>query len=266
MTRTQNWKAALLGGALALGMTWASAPTASAQEANSQDGQQAAAQDQGGRRGRGQGRGGQGGPGGGFGNPARAVEQYQAQVMALDLTADQKSKLETIFSEQSEKAKTLAAEVESLQGRERAEKVMPFQREMREKVNGVLTEEQRQTLRKNQAANQAKQMTERYRRATADLNLSDDQKTRLDAVLADTEKKIAETMSQAGAGGGATDGQGGGRGGFGGGQFREINQETRDKINALLNDEQKPKFEEAMQQRGGRGGQGGGRGRGQGGN
>jgi hypothetical protein len=265
MTRSHKLHAALLSGALALGMAWAGASTARAQD---QNGQQAAAQDQAGRRGRGQGQGrGQGGPGGGFArNPAQAVEQYQTQVNELNLTGDQKTKLDAIFKEQSEKAKTLASEVENLQGRERAEKTMGFNREMREKVNGVLTEEQRTTLRKNAASRQAKQMTERYHRATADLNLSDDQKSKIDAILADTEKKIVEASAQASADGGVA--APGGQGGARGGPFGEIQRDTREKVAGVLNADQKTKFEEAMQRRGGgqggQGGQGGGRRRGQG--
>lgn len=249
MIRTGSLQSLVLAGALALGMT---SLTRAQDAAARQDGQQAGAQEQG-RRGR-----GQGGGAGAARNPTQAVEQFQTQVNELDLSADQKTKLAAIFKDAGERAKTVATEAESLQGRERNQKVMGFQRELREKVAGVLTDEQKQTLRKNNATRQAKQATQRYRRATADLGLSEDQKAKVDAVLADTEKKVAEAMAQ---GGGVTDGNGGGR--AGGGQFREVNQDTRDKISAILTAEQKTKFEEATRQRQG----GGGRGRGsQGGN
>ena len=262
MSISNKWRVALFAGTVTLGMAWGGVSVASAQEAN-QDagGQQAAAQQDGerqGRRGRGQGQGGgRLGFAVGMRNPVQAVEQYREQVYALNLSDEQKTKLDPIFKEQAEKAKTLASEVENLQGRERAEKTMGFAREMREQVNGVLTEEQRTTFRKNQAARVAKQSVERYRRITADLGLSDEQKTKLDAVLTESEKKYAEALAAA-----PEPGQGGPGGG---GQLREVNQETREKINALLTDEQKTKFEEASRQ--GRGGQGrGGRRGGQGGN
>lgn len=243
MIRTGSLQSLVLAGALALGVT---SPARAQDAAAQQDGQQAGAQEQG-RRGRGQG----GGAGGFARNPTQAVEQYQTQVNELDLNAEQKTKLAAIFKDAGEQAKTVATEAESLQGRERNQKVMGFQRELREKVAGVLTDEQKQTLRKNNATRQAKQMTQRYRRATADLGLSEDQKAKVETVLADTEKKAAEAAPVADGGGRAR-----------GGQFREITQETRDKISALLTAEQKTKFEEATRQR-----QGGGRGRGgQGGN
>ena len=279
MTSGKTWKVSLFAGALALGMTWAGVSTAKAQD--NAGGQQAGQQDnnrQGRRRGQG-GPGGPGGPGGGGGgfgfarNPTQAVEQLQTQVKELNLSDEQKSKLDAIFKEQSEQAKTLSAEVENLQGRERAQKMMPFMRDMREKVMGVLTDEQKQTLRKNMVSRMAKQSTERYRRATADLGLSEDQKGKIDAVLADAEKKMIEAAPADGPlGGGAA--AGGGQGGGRGGPFGDINRDTREKVSAILTDEQKPKFEEAMRPRGGPagqgapGGQGGGRrarGQGQGG-
>jgi hypothetical protein len=270
VTENRKWQTTVLAGAMALGMnaTWAS--TAGAQDKN---GQQPAQQEQGARRGRGQGQGrGPGGAGGGAfaRNPTQAVEQLQTQVKELNLSDEQKTKLEAIFKDANEQAKTLNAEVENLQGRERAQKLMPFQRDLREKVMGVLNDEQKQTLRKNTVTRMAKQMTERYRRATADLGLSADQKTKVDAVLADAEKKMVEAAPADGPlGGGAA--AGGGQGGARGGPFAEIGRDTREKVSALLTDEQKPKFEEAMRTRGGPGGpggQGGGRrarGQGQGG-
>jgi transcription initiation factor TFIIIB Brf1 subunit/transcription initiation factor TFIIB len=234
MAGGKQWQVALLAGAMTLGMAW----TAQAQE--NTDAQQAAQQDgQQGRRGR-----GQGGPGGAR-NPAQAVEQLQSSVMALDLKDEQKTQLQAIFKDAGEKAKAVATEVESLQGRERGQRVNAFRQELREKVDGVLNDEQKQTLRKNMVTQQAKQSTDRYRRVLGELGLSDDQKTKVEAILADSEKKMIEAAPQAGQGGG----QGGGRGGA----FGEIARETREKINDVLTVDQQGKFEEAMSQRGGQG-------------
>jgi Spy/CpxP family protein refolding chaperone len=246
---TSGTRTVLLAGAFALGIAVAAPAVTHAQD---QDGQQAAAQDQGGRRGRGQGRG----PGGGFRNPTQMVEQLQVQVNDLQLTDEQKTQLQPIFKDATERARTLATEVESLQGRERAEKVMPFARETREKVLGVLTEEQKQTLRKNQANRQSQQFTQRYRRAMEQLDLSADQKTKVDAVLEAQQKKIAELMAAAPpeAGGG----------GPGGGQFREVSEETRAKLNEILTPEQQQKLADSLRpgQGQGRGGRRGGQGQG----
>ena len=267
MTSGNNWQTSVMAGALALGMAWGGASAARAQESQNDAGARQAAQqdgqDQQGRRGRGQGRG-QGGGGPAFArNPADAVEQMRAQVTELQLTDEQKTKLETVFKDSGKQAKTLATEVEGLQGRERNEKMRPFMADLREKVNGVLTEEQRQTLRKNQATRQARQMTDRYRRALADLGLTDEQKPKVEAVLADAEKRMTDAVAQgtpgaAGGGAASADGQGGGRRG---GVMGEIAQDTRSKLNDILTDEQEQKLQETMRQgRGGQGrGQGGGR-------
>ena len=223
----------------------------------------AAAQDTA-RQGQGQGQGdrprrGRGGPGGAGGpgrmSPTQTLERSREEVTSLDLKDDQKTKLDAIFKDAAEKAKLLEAEVQSLQPRDRAEKVQPFNRDLREKVAGVLTDEQKQTLRKKMAARAAGQMTDRWKRVLGELNLTAEQKSKVDAVLADAQKK-AETQAAE-----ADPGQGGGRG-PGGGLFAGM-QETRQKIQDILTPEQKQKLDEIMPQRGpgGRGGAGrGGRG------
>jgi hypothetical protein len=237
---------------MALGMAFTTVSTARAQD-NAGQGQQGQQQGQG-RRNRGPG-GGQGGPGGGAfaRNPTQAVETMRKQVNELKLSDEQKTKLEAVFKDADAQAKTVATEAESLQGRERAQKVMGFTRDLREKVNGVLTEEQRQTLRHNQATAMAKQMVEGQRQRLADLGLSADQKTKVDAVLADAEKKMADAAAaaQPADAGGAAGGQGGARGG----PMAEVMRDTREKINQILTPEQQQKLQES---RGGRG-QGGGR-------
>lgn len=249
----KTWKVGLMAGALTLGMTWCDTNTARAQD---NPGQQAGAQQDGNadrppRRGR-----GAGGGGGAARSPTDAVERMRTQVMALNLSDDQKNKLEAIFKESDEGARTLATEIASLQGRERAQKMSPFVQGMREKVNSVLTDEQKQTLRRNAATATAKQQIERYRRATADLGLSDDQKTKVDALLVETEKKMidaAATAPVAGAGGD------GGGGGARGGPLAQITRDTRAKLNEILTPEQQTKLQETMRPARG---QGGGRGAG----
>src|SRR5215212_6728800 len=101
MSKANKWRVGLLSCALALGMAWYLPTTAHAQNqdnAGNQQGQQ-------GRR----NRGGQGGGfgGAGFGNPVQTVERMQTSVMALDLKDDQKTKLQAIFKDAGEQAKTL---------------------------------------------------------------------------------------------------------------------------------------------------------------
>ena len=200
---------------------------AAAQPAAAQDGQDRP------RRGRGQG--------GGALNPVQTVERSREDVNALTLKDDQRTRLDAIFKEAAEQAKSLETEIQSMEPRERAQKVQPFNRELREKVAGVLDEQQRQTLRKNMATRQGKEMVDRWKRALGELNLTSEQQIKVDAVLADAQKRMETRAAEAG------DGQGGGRGARGGGG----NQETRQKIQEILTADQQQKLSEVMPQRGG---------------
>ena len=268
----RTWlRSSLVIGALSLGLAAVPSTTraqdaAKTDDANKQDSAQPAAGAQQGQ-GQGQGRRGRGGAGGGgfggaFGarNPAQAVERSREDTSALTLRDEQKTKLEAIYKEAADQAKSLETETQSLEPRERAQKVMPFMRDLREKVNGVLDEQQRQTLRKNQATRAAKQTTERMKQNLGQLNLTSEQQTKVDAVLADSEKKMIEAAAQAGDNAGGVGGPGGGRG-AGGGAFG-VMRETRDKINEILTPEQQAKFRELAPQGGRGGGQGGRRGAG----
>jgi Spy/CpxP family protein refolding chaperone len=199
-------------------------------------------------------RGGPGGPGG-FGRmtPTQTVERTKEDVNSLDLKDDQKTKLDAIFKDAADQAKSLDTEIQSLQGRERAEKLMPFNRDLREKVAGVLTDEQKATLRKKMAGRAAEQMTERWKQALTQLNLTSEQQTKVDAVLADARKQAETRAAERGAGQGDNQGQGQGRGGA---LFASM-RETRQKIEEVLTPEQKQKLQELMPQRGPGGRRGG---------
>jgi hypothetical protein len=260
----RSWlRRGLFAGALALGLaavpgTVRAQDAAKTDDANKQDSAQPAA---GAQQGQNQGRrgrpGGPGGPGGfGARNPAQAVDRMREDTSALKLRDDQKAKLDAVYKEASEQAKSLETETQSLEPRERAQKVMPFMRDLREKVNGVLDDGQRQELRRSQATRMSKQMSERMKENLGQLNLTPDQQKKVDAVLADMEKKAAEAAAQGGDAAGAG-GQGGGRGGAAFGLMRE----TRDKINEILTPEQQQKFQELAPAGGrGQGGAGGRRG------
>jgi hypothetical protein len=248
MNQVTKWRRGLLGAALALGLAVplaAPAQDAGAAAGSAQQDDARQAQERAGRRGRGQGQGG-------FGaarNPAQAVDQWRQDVNGLKLRDEQKGRLDAVFKDAGEQAKSLETELQSIQPRERAEKVQPFMRDLRRNVFGVLDDEQRQELRRTQGARQGRQAAERLRRATADLGLTAEQQPKVDALLADMEKKAGDLAARAGdnaAAGGAASPDGGGRGQ--GGPMAALNRETREKLNGILTAEQRQKLDERMQQ------------------
>ena len=87
------------------------------------------------------------------------------------------------------------------------------------------------------------------------MNLTSEQQTKADAVLADAQKKLEAQAAEPGSAGNGGAGRGpGGRGGA-------LMQETRQKIQEILTADQQKKLGEIMPERG-RGGAGAGRGRG----
>lgn len=203
--------------------------TGDAQQATAQDAEQAQARE----RRRRQGGGGQGGV------------RTEDVVKELDLTDEQKTKVDAILAE----TRAAQQEARGLQGEERRQKMQEVQRSQREKLNAVLNAEQQQKFQQAMAKAQATQTTQRLRGAVAQLGLSQEQQTKVDAILADTEKKVQEASAQ------PQDAGAGGRGR--GGPYRAVMQETRQKINEVLTADQKTKFAELAPE--------GGRGQGQGG-
>src|SRR5204862_1364125 len=113
--------------------------------------------------------------------------------------------------------------------------------ELRQKVDTLLSEEQQQTLkRKFQTAQQnvvagGEQIAERVKNALKSIELTDEQKHKLDAVVADSERKAKELQERTQS------------------QMRELMQETRAKVEALLTDEQRQKMNESRPVRPGQG-------------
>jgi hypothetical protein len=127
--------------------------------------------------------------GGAVRQPRPGVERIQTAVFALDSEDDQKTKLEPSSRTPQPGQDGRRRESESLQGRERAQKVMGFQPRPAGEGQRRAHRRAAQTLRKNQATLMAKQMVENYRRRLGELDLSDDQKTKVDAVLADDREE-----------------------------------------------------------------------------
>ena len=207
------------------------------------------------RRGRrGEGRGG---------NPARMLQRMQESFGDLNLSDEQKSKVQAIIDKAKPQLEALAKETASLEPRERATKMREAVQPVREELMSVLDETQRQKLREKMEAARAAgggggggrgglPMLQNLKANLEQLGLSEDQKKQVDALIADTEKQFAAIRAEAGGQGNA-----GAPGGEARAKFREVMQANRKKLNEILTPEQQQKLRELSPRRGqGAGGNG----------
>jgi Spy/CpxP family protein refolding chaperone len=165
------------------------------------------------------------------------LDRMRTMVDELKLSDDQKGKVDGYFDEARTQLKKLR---EDASGDRQA--MMPKYREvfekLRENVASVLTDDQKEQMKtKVQALLQRGGDAGARLRETLDkLNLTDDQKEKVHAILEDVQKK-AKDIREAG-GDGAREKMG------------ELMKDTRAKIADILTDDQKEKFKELAAQAG----------------
>lgn len=162
----------------------------------------------------------------------------QGIIQQLNLTDDQKAQVKPIL----EDLKHAMEEARNLQPPERGQKMREALQTAREKLNPILTEEQRTKLKELTA--QATDPAARLQAALKNLNLTDDQKAKIKDVVDKYRPQFGEIMKSA-----AGDRQAAMQ------QIRPLLQEMRDNITAILTPEQAQKFRDSIG--GGRGGAGG---------
>lgn len=189
---------------------------------------------------------------------ADVTARFKAALADLKLTDDQKAKADEILAKAQEKAQELRKELADNPGREAFRKLMDLARSTSEEISGLLNDEQRAAFQKKVeearaalgvgrggAAGAPVSPTERIKKATADLGLTDDQKKKVDEVAADMEKKAREIMA-------------GPRGPETREKLQALREEGARRMKEVLNEEQYRKFEQAMQSAAAAGGQAGG--------
>ena len=156
--------------------------------------------------------------------------------------------MKAIVEKAKPKLDALAKEVEGKEPRERMTKAREAMQPIREELMAVLDETQRQKLRE---LNQSRQnrgggeraggpaMLGRMREAMGKLDLNDEQKKQVDALMAETEKQFADIRA-AGGGQGGPEARG---------KYRELMQSTRKRLNEILTAEQQAELREMMPRR-----------------
>lgn len=212
----QMLRVALFGASLAVG-SWAG--TLKAQDAPAPPAQQP--QQQPPRRGR-------------F-DPAQMLKNYRDQFEGLDLTDDQMAKIDKFLATAEAGIKDLAGQT----GQDARRAQGQVMRTLRDDVDSVLTDKQKELLRKKRQQQMFDRMSKGY--TDPKLNLTDDQKTKITALLDETKKTMESLSFQ------NPDDRP---------KIQQAMKDLHDKVNALLTPEQQ-KLLPPMGRRGGRGGRGG---------
>ena len=149
--------------------------------------------------------------------PGQAIENLRGFLKDLNLSEEQKTKVEAALQTAAEDFRELRGEAQSMEPRERREQVESILDTLRREVNGALDEQQRQALRKKMEqfrpaggqrpggegtgpATRPGPLLEQLRGNLAKLDLSDDQKKKIEAVFADVREQMGELREALGAG------------------------------------------------------------------
>ena len=119
----------------------------------------------------------------------------------LDLSADQKKQIDQIFTDSEADFKKAIQETEGQSREQRQEKMRGLFSEFREKIGGVLNEEQKQKLQQEMASLRASNGGQanplnRLKENLDKLGLSEDQKNKALGVVDDAQKKMTDIRDQ----------------------------------------------------------------------
>lgn len=185
-------------------------------------------------------------------DPARMIERLKNQVKDFDLTSEQQTRVDELMKATEARLTELGKENEGKEGPDQFEGIRPIIAEHREKLAEILTEEQRAKLERQDRAgreagrgpggggfgfgpgggNMFARMGEFLKERLGELDLTEDQKAKSDALIEENAKTMQEMADK----------------------MRAQGEEFQAKMKEILTPEQQEKFEELMQPRFGPGG------------
>lgn len=173
--------------------------------------------------------GGQGRP-----QPGQMMERVREEMQKLGLSADQKTQMEKILADAKTQAEAIRDD-KTLSEQDRMDKLRTTFQDLRQKLSAVLTPEQQKQF---QADREQRMLNGdpigHLQEAMKDLNLTDDQKSKVETVFADARKEF-QTLKENGGGNMEA--------------AMKLMRETRDKVNQVLTPEQSQKLTEMIQAR-----------------
>jgi Spy/CpxP family protein refolding chaperone len=206
---------------------------------------------------------------------AFVIRRYKSAVAQLDLTDDEKSKVDAVFAQANQKGLDLSQTLADAQPRDRYSLLTGFNKQIHQDLAGVLTDDQMKTLdeqlgpglgqRNGGQRNRGQQSPAqpptdqssttppptsrptagrpnpggglRYVQQALDkLDLSDDQKQQIKDLLAATQSKLADLRNQAVAGADVQK------------DIQQVRKDMRQKLQTILTPDQMQAFTDAMQQ------------------
>jgi len=183
-------------------------------------------------------------PGPGGREPGQFLKMLHERLDKLDLSADQKKQIAEIMSDTEAQIKKTVQETRGDSQDDRRQKFQTILGNLREKIGGVLTDEQKQKLQQEMAAARANggpgNPLNKLRENLGKLGLSDDQKSKANTVVDDAQKKMTDMRDQLENGNGDRQ------------QVQEkgeaIRDEVKSKLAEILTKEQQDKLHDLMAQ------------------
>jgi Spy/CpxP family protein refolding chaperone len=178
---------------------------------------------------------------------ARLAQRFQDEMAGLDLTANQQSQVDKIIADAREQAEALRADARTNKTppAERAQGMQALTKETQQKILQVLTPEQKQKVREQMAQQNGgpgMAVLQRIQKVAAELNLTDDQRAKLQAIMADVREQVQSIRDKS---------QGDRQAAMQ--ELQTLLRDSREKIMQLLTPEQSQKLAELLKDRPGHG-------------
>jgi len=186
------------------------------------------------------------------------LERFVGKLDSLNLTPDQKTKIDALVDKAKEDFKALQADSQNLEPREKLQKFGARFKQLKEDIAAVLDPSQKEQFEKlTPAAGQgggagagagagAGNIVQRIKEAIDKLDLTPEQKPKVEAVLEDLKTKMADLRAQVQSGTSRDEIRQ---------KAQAIREESRAKLMEILTPEQQAKLHELMQPQGGAPGQ-----------
>ena len=168
-------------------------------------------------------------------DPDTMLDRIRARLDALQLSDEQKQKIDDAFATAGHSFKMAEQELQNATRQQRIQHMRDIFQTLRESIRSTLSPQQQEEFRQKMAAAPG-EMLNRLRDAVSKLEFSDDQKQKVHDLLEDVRSKMQQAGSEAKAG--SQDG---------GEKMRAIGEDLRQKLGDILSDEQKLQLRGLMQ-------------------